>query len=309
MTRRGWLFFAAMSLIWGIPYLLIKVVDNAGISPAVLVFARTAIGAVVLLPIALRSGSLKVLRDHWWAILIFTVTEIIGPWFFLSDAERKLTSSLSGLLVAAVPIIGAIMVQLTGERFGAWRWAGLTAGFAGVIVLAAPNLRGGDTWSVTEVLLVAVGYAFSPILAARRLQGVPSLLMTPACLTLAAVVYATPAVLNFPSKVPSAGALASLAVLGVVCTAAGFVVFFLLIREVGAPRSVVITYVNPAVAVAAGVSILGEPLTLTMVVAFALILGGSLLATLRRGMAETVTSAEAGEISPGDLAPGEVTAG
>jgi drug/metabolite transporter (DMT)-like permease len=216
----------------------------------------------------------------------FAALEMIVPWGLLSQAERKLPSSLAGLLIAAVPIISVVVARLTGgtERLSLRRWAGLIVGLAGVAVLAAPDLTGGNAWAVTEVLLVAVGYATAPLIAARKLGDVPALPMTTACLTLAALVWLPPAILTWPHRVPSGQALAAMAALGVVCTAFAFIVFLGLIREVGTSRAMVFTYVNPAVAVAAGVAFLSEPFTVTMAVSFALILGGCLLATgSRRG--------------------------
>jgi drug/metabolite transporter (DMT)-like permease len=209
---------------------------------------------------------------------------MIVPWGLLSQAERKLPSSLAGLLIAAVPIISVVIARLTGgtERLSPRRWAGLIIGLAGVAVLAAPDLSGGSGWPIAEVLLVAVGYASAPLIAARKLEDVPALPMTVACLGLAALVYTPAAILAWPHHIPSGQVLAALAALGIVCTACAFIVFLRLIREVGTSRAMVFTYINPAVAVAAGVVVLSEPFTATMAASFALILIGCLLATGRR---------------------------
>jgi drug/metabolite transporter (DMT)-like permease len=280
VTRRGWVLFAFMCVLWGIPYLLIKVAVDE-VSVPVVVFARTALGALILLPAALRSGQLAALRAHWRPLVAFAVLEMIVPWGLLSNAEEHLPSSLAGLLIAAVPIIGVVIARLTGgaERLSARRWAGLIIGLAGVGVLAGPHLTGGSAWPVTEVLLVALGYATAPLIAARRLADVPSLPMTVACLSLAALVYAPAAIATWPARLPSGQVLAALAALGVICTACAFIVFLALIREVGTSRAMTFTYVNPAVAVAAGVALLGEPFTATIAASFALILGGCVLAT------------------------------
>ena len=283
MSRRGWVLFAAMCVLWGIPYLLIKVAV-AEVSVAVLVFARTALGALVLLPLAARPGAVTVVRAHWRALLVFALVEIIGPWALLSDAERVLDSSLTGLLVAAVPIIAVLAGRVAGdtERLGPLRWAGLGLGLAGVALLAAPHVNAGSGLAIGEVLLVAVGYAVGPIIAARKLGEVPNLLVTASCLGFAALVYLPPALLTMPAALPAPEVLLALAGLGLLCTAAAFVLFFELIGEVGPTRAVVFTYVNPAVAVAAGVLLLGEPLTATVLAAFVLILLGSVLATRQR---------------------------
>jgi drug/metabolite transporter (DMT)-like permease len=287
VSRRGWVLFAAMCVLWGIPYLLIKVAV-AEVSVAVLVFARTALGALVLLPLAARRGAATIVRAHWRALLVFAVVEIIGPWALLSDAERVLDSSLTGLLVAAVPIIAVLAGRLAGdtERLGPLRWAGLGLGLAGVALLAAPHVNAGSGLAIGEVLLVAVGYAVGPIIAARKLGEVPNLLVTASCLGFAALVYLPPALLTLPAALPAPEVLLALAGLGLLCTAAAFVLFFELIGEVGPTRAVVFTYVNPAVAVAAGVLLLGEPLTAVVLAAFVLILVGSVLATRQRPLRE-----------------------
>ena len=280
MSSRGWVLFGLMSVIWGVPYLMIKVAVD-GVSVPVLAFARTAVGAAVLLPLALRGGQFAVLRRHWRPLLAFAALEILVPWFLLSDAERHLTSSMSGLLIAASPIIAVIVGKLTGsgERLSPLRWAGLAVGLGGVAVLAAPELTGGDPWSITEVLLTATCYGIAPLIVTRRLGDVPALPMTAVCLALAALVYAPPAVLTWPTAVPGATVLVAIGGLAVICTALAFIVFFALIREAGTSRALVFTYVNPAVAVSAGVVLLGEPLTPAIIASFGLILGGSVLAT------------------------------
>jgi len=277
------MLFAVMSVIWGVPYLLIKVADG-GVSVPVLVFARVGVGAALLLPVAVRRRQLSALRPYWRWLAVFAVVEIIAPWFLLSDAERHLSSSLSGLLIASVPIIGAVVVRLAGvtggtERLTSVRWAGLLLGLGGVALLVGPSANGGDWWSVTEVLLTALGYSIGPLVQSRKLSHAPDLGVIAVCLTAATVVYAPAAALNWPHAMPSARVLAALAGLAVVCTAGAFLLFFRLIAEVGPARATVITYINPAVAVALGVTVLGEPLTPGMVAAFALIMVGSVLAT------------------------------
>ncbi len=281
MSARGWLLFSLMGVVWGVPYLLIKVAVDA-VSPPVVVFTRCAVGAALLLPLALRRGGFSTaVRAHWRPLLAFACLEIMGPWYTLTDAERHLSSSTAGLLIAGVPIVGVVLARLLGdtERLGVRRAAGLTLGLTGVAVLTLPHLTGGDARSLAEVLLTVLGYATAPLIAARRLKDVPSLHLTAACLTLAALVYAPAAALTRPSAPPSPTVLAALAGLGVICTAVAFVAFLELIREVGPTRSTVITYVNPAVAVAAGALFLDEPLTLPVLAAFLLILAGSVLAT------------------------------
>jgi len=284
VTARGWLLFAAMSVIWGIPYLLIKIAVD-GVSAPVLVFARTAIGAAVLIPLALSRAAWAPVLRFWKPVLVFAFFEIVAAWLMLTDAEEHISSSLTGLLIAASPIVAAVLDRLTGgeRRLGGKRIAGLAVGFAGVAVLAGPEITGGSAWPVVEVLLVATCYAIAPLVAARHLADVPALPMTAACLGVAAVVYAGPAAATWPAEMPSTRVLLALAALAVVCTALAFIVFFALIREVGPTRALVFTYVNPAVALVAGVIVLDEPLTPWNLAGLALILGGSVLATRRSG--------------------------
>ena len=294
MSRRGLALFAAMCVIWGIPYVFIKIADT-GVSVPVLVFARVAGGAVLLLPLAAYRRELGVLRPHWRYLAAFAAVEIIIPWMLLSNAERRISSSLSGLLVAAVPILGAVLAQLARtERLTPVRWAGLLIGLGGVALLALPGARGGNAWSVAQVLLVAVCYAVGPFIAGRKLSDVPGLGMTAVCLALAAVVYAPAAALTWPGGGVTARVAWSLAALAVICTAAGFVVFLRLIAEVGPARATVFTYVNPAVAVAAGAVALGERVTVPMAISFVLIIGGSVLATRvsRPGAAQRAAALE-----------------
>jgi drug/metabolite transporter (DMT)-like permease len=291
--------FAAMCVIWGIPYLMIKVAVE-GVSVPVLVLARTAVGAAVLLPLALSHGSWRPVVRHWKPVLVFAFFEIIAAWLLLSDAERHLTSSLTGLLIAAAPIIAAVLDRITGGEgpLGFKRILGLSVGLAGVAVLAGPDLAGGSAWPIGEVLLVATCYAIAPLVAARYLGDVPTLPLTAACLTLAALVYAGPAAVTWPTETPTGPVLLALAGLAVVCTALAFVVFFALIREVGAARALVFTYVNPAVALAAGVIVLHEPVTAWNVAGLVLILSGLILATHRPDRTVSELTTEPTRVAP-----------
>jgi drug/metabolite transporter (DMT)-like permease len=280
VSRRGWWLFAAMGVIWGIPYLLIKVAVG-GVAPPVLVLARVTIGAALLLPIAIRRRELAPLLPRWPWLVLFALVEIVAPWLLLSEAETRLSSSLSGLLIASVPILVAVFGRATGgqDRLTAVRWAGLLVGLCGVGLLVAGGGTHGQAGQVAEVLLVAVCYAIGPLIVARKLSDLPSLGVTAASLAFAAIVYAPIAAFSWPTALPAPKVLAALAALAVVCTAVAFLLFFALIAEAGPARAAVITYVNPAVAVALGVLVLGERLTVTMGAAFAAILCGSVLAT------------------------------
>jgi drug/metabolite transporter (DMT)-like permease len=287
LTRRGALLFAAMCVIWGIPYLMIRVAVRE-LAPVTLVFLRTGIAGALLVPLAAVRGELRPLLSRWRPLLAYTAVEVAIPWVLLARAETRLTSSLTGLLVAAVPLVGALIVTLGGgqERLGVRRWIGLLVGLAGVAAIVGLNLGDVSFVALVEVALVAVGYAVGPLILARQLRGLPPLGVVAASLALSAVVYAPLAATHWPSAMPSAHVLEAVVGLAVVCSAAAFLIFFALIDEVGPLRATVITYVNPAVAAVLGVVLLGENLTAGMLLGFALVLAGCVLAT--GGMPEAV---------------------
>ena len=271
-----------MAFIWGIPYLFIKIAVGE-LTPATLVFLRSLIGASLLLPLAVARKDLAPLRPYWKWILGYTFVEVAAPWFLLSDAERRISSSLTGLLIAAVPSIGAVLAVVTGgrDRLDSRRIVGLALGFVGVGALVGLDVRADDFGAIGQVALVALGYAIGPMIIERKLGGLPSLGVVAASLGITALAYAPFGLTQLPSTLPSPSVLFAVAVLGVVCTAVAFVMFFALITEVGAPRATVITYVNPAVALALGVALLGEPFTVGIAIGFVLIVLGSVLATRR----------------------------
>jgi drug/metabolite transporter (DMT)-like permease len=281
VSRRGWVLFIAMGVIWGIPYLLIKVAV-AEFSPAALVLARTVLAAALLLPIAAMNAQLRPLLPFWRPLLVYTVIEICIPWLLLSYAELRLSSSLTGLLVAAVPLVGAVLVWATGhERIEGRRVAGLLIGFAGVAALVGFDVDAGDLGSVAAIVVVAFCYALGPLILSRYLSSLPGLGVVAASLAITAVIYLPFGWSQWPSGPVSVQAWLSVIALAVVCTAIAFVVFFQLIAEVGPARAVVITYVNPAVALVLGAIVLDEAVTVPILVGFALILVGSVLATAR----------------------------
>jgi drug/metabolite transporter (DMT)-like permease len=282
MNRRGALLFAAMCVIWGVPYLMIRVAVRE-LAPVTLVFGRTVIAALLLTPVALYRGDLRPLLRCWPALLAYTAVEVAIPWVLLARAETKLTSSLTGLLIAAVPLVGALVVTLTGERerLGRRSWLGLLIGIVGVAAIVGLDIGQVNAPALVEVGCVAVAYAVGPIILARRLGDVPALGVVAASLAISAVVYAPFAASRWPASRPSAHVLESVAGLAVLCTALAFLVFFALIAEVGPVRATVITYVNPAVAAILGVAVLGEHITRGMAVGFLLVLVGCVLATGR----------------------------
>jgi drug/metabolite transporter (DMT)-like permease len=275
--------FAAMSVIWGVPYLLIKVAVGE-FSPVVVVFGRCVIGAALLLPWTVAKGHLRPALRHWPWLLAFTVLEMTGPWLLLSYAETHLSSSLTGLLVACVPFVAAVIARLTGDadRLTPVRVLGMVIGVAGIGVLLGLDVSGAQLWPLVAIGLTVVGYGTAPIIASRKLGDVPGVAASAVALTVTALVYAPFAIPRLgPVASASPSALFSVAALGVVCTAVALALFFALIREVGPQRALVITFVNPAVAVLLGVALLGEPFTLGLGIGLPVVLLGCVLATRR----------------------------
>jgi len=286
MTRRGWILFAAMAVIWGIPYFLIKLAV-AELTPATLVFLRTSVAGLILVPLAIQRGDVRPLFRRWRWIVAYTIVEVAGPWILLSDAERRISSSLAGLLIAGVPLVAALLVWLIGgdDRPDARRVLGLVVGFVGVALVVGVDVATDDLVAVGEVGLVVIGYAIGPMIVARRLSSAPAVGVVAASLALTAVAYAPFGIAQLPAGLPSAQVTLSVVALGVVCTAVAFLLFFALISEVGPARATIITYFNPAVALALGVVLLSEPFTAGIAVGFGLIAAGSFVATRRgRGM-------------------------
>jgi drug/metabolite transporter (DMT)-like permease len=282
MSRRGLVLFGAMSLIWGMPYLFIKVAV-AEVSPPVVVAARTGLAALVLVPLAIRAGVLRQALARWRPLAAFTVVEMAIPWLLLTDAERRIPSGLTGLLISTVPLAGTVVAFILGDRsaLAPRRLLGLAVGMAGVAAIVGLELDGGSGtwWSVLEVMGVAIGYAVAPFIAARHLADVPPLGVVAASLGAVAVVYTPIAILVRPEAMPSGKVIWSLVALAGICTGVAFLTFFALIAEVGPAKSTLITFINPAVAVVLGVSIRGEAFTAITAVGFVLVLAGCALAT------------------------------
>jgi drug/metabolite transporter (DMT)-like permease len=280
VTRRGWLLFMALSLCWGIPYLFIRVAV-ADLDPLIVAFGRTALGGLVLLPLAVRARALRPLLAHWRILLLYTAVEIIGPWILLGHAETRLNSSTTGLIIAMVPIAAAIIVTVMGlDRLDARRISGLVIGFAGVGLLVGLDVRADDFVAIGQLLLVVLGYAIGPIIISRRLAHLPSLGVVTVSLVIAAAAYAPFTPFVWP-ETWTAPAVSSVVVLAVVCTATAFLVMFALIAEAGPARMTLITYVNPAVAILLGAIVLNEPLTIGLAIGFPLVILGSVLGSWR----------------------------
>jgi drug/metabolite transporter (DMT)-like permease len=284
MTRRGLVLFGLMALIWGIPYLLIRVAV-AEISPAVLVFGRTAIAACVLLPLALARTDIRAVLARWRWVAAFAIAEIMIPWVLLGSAEQHIASSLAGLIVAAVPLVATALAFVTRgrDRIGASGAVGMLVGLAGVAAIVGVEASSANAGAMLEMAIVVLGYAIGPAIMARRLDGLPPVGVMALATSLVAVVYAPVAFLQAPATVPSPSVLVAVVVLGLVCTATAFVVFAWLVAEVGPVRATLVTYLNPAVAALLGIAVLGESFTPLMAGGLALVVAGSALATRAQG--------------------------
>ncbi len=298
MSRRSWLLFAAMCVIWGVPYLMIRVAVRE-VSPGTLVFARTALGALLLVPLAIRRDALRPVLRRWRPLLAYTAVEVAVPWLMLSDAETELSSSLTGLLIAAVPLVGVGIARLQGtdDPVDGYRAIGLLLGIGGVVALLGLDFGEVHAVPLVELTVVVVCYAIGPAILSRHLSDVPGMGVVVWSLAITAVAYLPVAALSPPDQLP-ANVVWSLLGLASICTAVAFVVFFALIAAIGPARATVITYVNPAVAVLLGVTMLGERFTAGMALGFPLILAGSVLAARKRTVRDPAAPTRVAEPAP-----------
>jgi drug/metabolite transporter (DMT)-like permease len=283
VSRRAWLAFAAVSLIWGIPYLFIRIAVRGGVTPLTLAWGRITLAAIVLMALAWRAGTLSHARGLWRWLVAYAIAEVSLPFPLIAFGEQRVASSLAAIVIAAVPLIGALLALRFdhSERPTPLRALGLVIGFAGVIALVGIDVAGssGELLGTAAILVAAVGYSIGPMIIKHRLAGLDSRATIGASLGIASLLLTPAAVLDLPHRAPSAGAIGSVVVLGLVCTALAFVIFSVLIHEAGTGRAMVITYVNPVVAVALGVALLGEQPGAGAVAGLLLILAGSWLST------------------------------
>jgi drug/metabolite transporter (DMT)-like permease len=295
VTRRGIILFAALGIAWGIPYLFIKVAVGE-LDPGMVVLARSALAAILLLPLALFRREVGSVLRHWRPMLAYTVVEIVIPWYFLSSAEQHLPSSTAGLLLAAVPLAGVAVAFVLGRpaRLSKINWLGIAIGMLGVAALVGLDIGGSDLVSVGEMAVVVVGYALGPAILSRWMSDLPGVGVVAVSLAGAAVAYVPLVVLtgSWPAVWPSPAVSISIIVLAVVCSGLAFLLMIGLVSEIGPVKATTITYVNPAVAILAGVLVLGERVTVWTVVGFALVLAGSWLVTRRRQETLTPTGPE-----------------
>lgn len=290
MSKRGWILFIALGIIWGTPYLFIRVAV-VDLSPAIVVFGRVMIATLILLPIAIHQGHARSLRTHWRGILAFAGIEMCIPFGALGIAEKEISSSLTGLLIAMVPLINAVISRQLGldSVWDVRRVIGLFVGFFGVGMLVGFDISASNYWAIALCLVAATGYALGPIIITKLLSDVASIGVIAWSLLVAGLIYAPVVVyevLTDSWRAPgvtevSQNAILSVVALGVLCSAIAFVALFELIKEVGPTRTTVITYINPAVAIILGILVLSEPITTGIIIGFPLVLVGSVMATRR----------------------------
>jgi drug/metabolite transporter (DMT)-like permease len=283
MSARAWALFAGMSLLWGIPYLFIKIAVDEGLSPAFVSWARVVLAAVVLCALAWRAGLLGSLRGRGRWLAAYALLEISIPFPLIAWGEQHIDSSLAAIIIAAAPLMVAVLAIRfdPAERATGRRLAGLLIGFAGVIALVGIDVAGRsqEVLGALAVLLAALGYAAGPMILRRHLSDVDARATMGVSLAIAALLLTPLTAVALPTEAPSGDAIIAVVVLGLLCTAAAFVVFGKLIAEIGPGRALVITYVNPVVALALGVAILDERPGLGAIAGLVLILAGSWLST------------------------------
>jgi drug/metabolite transporter (DMT)-like permease len=282
LSPRAWAAFAALGVIWGVPYFFIKLAVQE-LSPFFLAWSRVTLAAAIMLPLAWRRGALRGAHSHFVAIAAFAVVEFAIPFAAISLGERWIDSSTTGILIASVPLTVTLLSRHFGlhEPLDAWRLAGLVLGLFGVTALLGFGTVGWPLgWAgVGCMLLATVGYAVGPLIIQRHLRQLDSMGPIALSLAISSAVLLLPAAVTFPARVPSSTALVSIVVLGVLCTALAMLLMFYLVSHAGPGRATVITYINPVVATLLGVALLHERLGFGGVAALALILFGSWLAT------------------------------
>jgi drug/metabolite transporter (DMT)-like permease len=282
MTRKSWILFGIVGFLWGIPYLLMKVAV-ADIPPPLIVAGRTLIGAAILIPIAIKKNTFKDAINGIKYVIPYAVLEMVGPWILITSAEKEISSGLAGLLVATVPFFASIFSSLRGDH-SVWqprRIFGLVVGFVGIIALVGIESITGTSnpKAIAMVILASIMYAYAVLMITTNLPGVDGIAINGVAMGLTCLFYTPIAIATWPSNPVSTEAIAALVALGVFSTAIAFMLFFIVIVEIGVARASLTTYVNTAVAVVLGILILDEPITLGIIVGLPMVLLGSYLAS------------------------------
>jgi drug/metabolite transporter (DMT)-like permease len=287
MSRKAlWLFLAA-GLAWGVPYFFIAIAVQDFSTYSIVLF-RVIIGALVLIPLALKSGALKLAIKHWRWVLLFAVLEMVAPWWLITEAAKHISSGLTGLLIATVPFFAVLIASFFGDK-SVWHpktLFGLALGFTGVVALIGIDSLAGyiDPVWVAAVILASVGYALAPAIIAHKIGFVPTAGVISLSMAMVGVIYLIPALTQLPGEIAAGPAVESwiaIVILGVVCSAVAFIIFFALIKEIGAARATLITYLNTLVALVLGIVFLNEPITPGLIIGIPLVLIGSWFAGRR----------------------------
>jgi drug/metabolite transporter (DMT)-like permease len=290
MSRRNWFLFIFVGFLWGIPYLLIKVAVEE-LSPTIIVLSRVVIGSAILIPMAMRRGSLMPAIKAWRYVIPYAIGEMIGPWFLITAAEEKMTSGLAGLLVATVPIWATLIASMHGDKtvWQSKRLIGILIGFIGIVLVVGIESFSGrqSIVAIFMILIAAIGYAWAVTMVTSKIPHIEPISINAVAMVFTVIVYLPFLFLYMPDKVPSTEALGSVIILGLFPTALAFILFFQLIKDIGTARGSLVTYLNTAFAVMLGVIILNEPFTLGIAIGLPLVLIGSYFASRK-----TTTSAQ-----------------
>lgn len=282
MTRTAWLLLAFLAAIWGASYMLIKVALDDGVDAVFIVFARIALGALVLAPIALRRGAFGLLRGAWGAIALLAMVQVVVPFLLITFGEERIASSLAGILVASSPMFTALLAIRIDqdERVRGWGAAGIVVGLAGVVLLFGVDLSTETAALIggLMVVLASLGYAIGALYLKHRLRGIQPVGVAASTMLLGALVLLPAVPFTLPSTVPDAVTLGSLVALGAGGTGVAFLIYYTLISDIGASRATLVTYIAPGFAILYGVTLLDEPLSAGGVLGLTLILAGSYLA-------------------------------
>ena len=286
-NNKAWVVdFVLLAAIWGASFMFMRVASKEfGVFPAA--GLRVCVATLFLVPLLLFKNLGNSLRQHWKLTCAVGVMNSAIPFACFSFALLSITSGLSAILNATVPLFGALIAWVwLGERPTKSRMLGLAIGFAGVTMLAwdkasfKPDASGQSTgWAILACLLATLCYGLSASVAKRWMGGLPSLVSATGS-QIGATLFLLPLMLfTWPAQTPSLQAWLAVLVVGVLCTGLAYVLYFRLIERAGPSRALAVTFAIPAFAVFYGVLLLGETVTGWMVVCALVIIAGTSLST------------------------------
>jgi drug/metabolite transporter (DMT)-like permease len=282
MSRRSWVMFGLLSAFWGASYLFIKVALEDDIAPAFIVFARCALAAMVLLPVAAHIGALDGLRERLGLLVVLAFIQVTVPFMLITVGEQEISSSLTGILVASAPIFTFLLAFVLpgAERAGALSLLGVAIGIGGVVLLLGVDAPGGTSAVVGGLLVVlaTLGYGIGAWFLKRRLPGVQPVGAVGATSAATALMVLPFAAFQVPDHAPGIDAIGALAALGVLGTGLAFVFFYSLVASEGPAKASLVAYIAPCFSVVYGVTLLDERFTVATAAGLLLIVGGSWIA-------------------------------